>query len=226
MNQAKLQDCWAESNSGLRGSTLMRIGGLLTIVAPLGKSSAEMLSQKTDLAHLLMTASWVSWILALLVLAAAFIWVGAKPFLGRFGLYVGIFHLLNSVFLMVVLFANVNPPVPSISLSIGRNLLLVFFVLLERRNMGKPAGKFLISMALLQIVKMGTRLLDLTPTLVKQASSGLDSLFLILLGLSLVLLGNEIKKSENIWARQLLATRASGLAAFNNPEHPKSRDVE
>ncbi len=220
MNQSKPENPWAEINGGLRGSTLLHAGALMTIVGTVGNFVSDFIASSAGPAPgLLVTVAWLSWILALWLLAAGFVWIGVQPFLSRFGLFVGGFHLLNGVFLLVVLFAGVAPPLPNISLSIGRNLLLVFFVFQERKLLGKWSSNLMVTAALLQFIKIGFRILGVLPPLGKIADSGLDSLLLTLLGLSIYLVGTDVKKSENNWAIELAATRSSGFGAFNNPEH-------
>ncbi len=220
MSQAKLNNPWGEINGGLRGSTLLRTGALLTILATLGNFASTFLkSNSAQVPDILISGAWLSWILALWLLAAGFIWIGAQPFMTRFGWFVGGFHLLNGVFLLAILFARVDPPLPSISLSIGRNLLLIFFVFRELNYLNAWVGRFLISISFLQLIKITFRVLDLMPSMDEILTAGLDSLFLTLLGLSLFLVGNQIKKTENQWALEIASTRASGFSAFNNPEH-------
>ncbi len=220
MSQSQIGDPWAEINGGLRGSSLLNAGALLTIVAAVGNFIGDLLATSgSPIVNLITGGAWLSWILALWLLAAGFIWIGVQPFLSRFGLIVGVFHLLNGAFLMAVIFAGINQALPNTPFSIGRNVLLISLVLIERRVLEKNLGRFLIIMATLQIVKVTLRVLGLMPSMGRIADSGLDSLLLALLGMSIFMVGNEFKKSENLWALELASTRSAGLGSFNNPEH-------
>ncbi len=218
---------WAEINGGLRGSILLRIGALFTIAATAQNLLPRILETVGEPSPgFLVTTAWLSWIAALMLLAAGFIWVGVQPFFSRFGLLIGIFHLLNGVFLMVVLFARVPSPLPGVSLAIGRTLLLLFFGLLEKSRLRPFTTGALITVAGLQSVKIALRLLDWMPAMSPLLVGALDSLILTLIALALYLVGGDIRKAEDQWARELASTRASGFGEFNNPEHDWNRSED
>lgn len=224
MSHTTSTDHWAEINGGLRGSLLLRAGALFTILATGQYFASVLLTSPTGQASgKLVASSWLFWIAALWLLAAGFIWVGVQPFLGRFGLATGIFHLLNGVFLLLVLFAGVKPFLPNASLAIGRTLLLLFFVLAEYKHLKGSHVWILAGVALLQFLKIGLRISDQLPALSQKYDVGLDSLLLSLLAVAVYLMAGDLHHQENQWARKVASTRAKGLAEFNNPEHDWNR---
>ncbi len=66
---------WNDINGGLRGSTLLRIGALLSIPAALLNVGAEVLPH---LADTMVTTAWLLWIAALALMGAGFMWVGIQ----------------------------------------------------------------------------------------------------------------------------------------------------
>jgi hypothetical protein len=207
---------WSEINGGMRGSILLRIGAVMTILATMQNFGAAFME---DAPGILVSSAWLCWIMALWLLAAGFIWIGVHPFLGRFGLAVGAFHFLNGLFLLGVLFGGVKPFLPSVSLSIGRTLVLLFFVMLEKKHLRSFSKTLLVVVALLQFLKISLRIMEVLPSWGGIAGSGLDSLLLSLLAVAIFLVGKDVEFVENSWARELAANRSSGFGDFNNPEH-------
>ena len=90
MSQPNTKNPWAEINGGLRGSTLLVSGAIVTILATWQNFAAVLLTPSGERASgLIITSAWLCWIIALWLLAAGFIWVGVQPFLSRLGLIVG-----------------------------------------------------------------------------------------------------------------------------------------
>jgi len=207
----------------MRGSILLRSGAVITVLATLLNFAPNILPEAPGM---LVSAAWLLWIMALWLLAAGFIWIGVHPFLGRFGLVVGGFHFINGLFLLGVLFGGVAPFLPNASLSIGRTLLLLFFVLMERKHLRSSSINFLILVAFLQFLKITLRIMDILPSFGNIADSGLDSGLLALIAVAIFLVSNDIKIVENSWARELASTRASGFGDFNNPEHDWNQDED
>ncbi len=220
MDQPGNHNLWAEINGGMRGSTLLRAGAVLSILATGQLFAAGFLGQSSGI---LINSAWLSWIAALFLLASGFFWIGVHPFLGRFGLGVGVFHFLNGLFLFGVIFAEMNPFLPNASFSIGRTLLLLFFVLIEKKHLRSLSLITLVVAAFLQLMKIGLRLSELLPSLGRIPDSAIDSGLLVLMGVALFLLGGDVKTAENKWAREMLANRATGFNEFNNPEHNWNR---
>ncbi len=216
MNQPGTQNLWAEINGGIRGSSLLNAGAVVTILATVQLFAAGFLG---EISGLLVSSAWLCWITALWLLATGFFWIGVQPLLGRFGLLVGTFHFFNGLSLLLVIFLGVKPFVPNASLSIGRTLLLLFFVLIEKKYLKPFHIRALVSVAFLQFLKISLRTTEVLPSFGKLGDSALDSTLLILMAVSILLISRDIKRAENAWARELLAGRASGFGDFNNPEH-------
>jgi hypothetical protein len=224
MDQPSSANPWSEINGGLRGSTLLASGAILSILATWQNFASIVLATEGEPAsQALVTCAWLCWILALWLLAAGFIWVGVQPFLSRLGLIVGLFHLINGVVIFAVLFLGFNSPLPGISLAIGRTLLLFFFVIAEKGYFSRFTVNALASVALLQFFKIALRTMEFVPQLHQNINAGLDSIILTLLAVCIILLGRNLKRVEDSWATELAATRSSGFGEFNNPEHEWNR---
>ncbi len=66
MKQPESGNHWDEINGGLRGSTLLHAGGLMTIVATTGNLASEYLMANGGMTPAwLVTGAWLCWILAL-----------------------------------------------------------------------------------------------------------------------------------------------------------------
>ncbi|MCP4293608.1 MAG: hypothetical protein GY780_17415 [bacterium] len=225
MTEQKQQNPWNEVNGGLRGSTLLKGGAIVSVLATGQNFAAYYLgSTSHQFSSFLVSSAWLTWILALWLMAAGFIWVGLQPFFTRFGWFVGGFHFLNGLYLLVVLFAGFSAPLPGISISLGRTLLLLFFVILEKKGLKPWHRWFMVIITLLQFSKMTLRILDQLPQLGSYYDSAIDSFVLLLMSLGIFLVGNDLKKAENAWATDLASTRASGFDSFNNPEHQWNRE--
>lgn len=220
MNQSSRSNPWEEINGGLRGSTLLRAGAILSLPAALLNFAYSFLpSQGLALGDWAVTSAWLVWIVALLFMAGGFLWVGIQPFLGRFGWVVGGFFFLNALYLVLVLFARYPLPVPGASIVMGRTLVLLFFAVLESNNLSRKYSLGLIVIAFLQLAKITLRLLELWPAIAPGLDQGIDAGILILMSLALFFVGGVIRRAENSWAREIASQRAGCFADFNNPEH-------
>lgn len=214
---------WAEINGGIRGSVLLKTGAAMTILATLQNLAATYLENAPDA---LVSSGWLCWIMALWFLAAGFIWIGVHPFLGRFGWVVGGFHFLNGLVLLSVIFFGVAPFLPNVSLSIGRTLLLLFFVLMEKPALSSLSIYTMVFVSLLQFLKISLRIMEILPSLGEIGNSGIDAILLTLLAAAIFLVAKDIKNAENSWATELASNRTSGFRDFNNPEHDWNRGKE
>ena len=216
MSRSGTSNPWSDINGGMRGSVLLAAGAIISILATLQNFSTNFLS---EVPGTLVASAWLSWIMALWFLAAGFFWIGVHPFMGRFGLAVGVFHFLNGLFLLVVIFAQVAPFFPNASLAIGRTLFLLFFVIIEKTHLRTITVTTMMIVALMHFLKITLRIMEFLPTFGKIADSGLDTGLLVLLAGAILLLGRDLKTVENAWAQELVSTRDSGFDGFNNPEH-------
>lgn len=214
---------WSEINGGMRGSILLYAGAATTLLATAQNFAADFMM---DPPGMLISSAWLCWVMALLLLAAGFIWTGVHPFLGRIGLIVGGFHLLNGLFLFAVLFLGMKPFLPNVSLSIGRTLFLLIFVLMEKQYLRKFSVVTMMVVSFLHFLKISLRIMDILPSFGKYADSALDSTLLALLAVTIIIVGRDINFVEEKWARELAANRSSGFTDFNNPEHDWNRDKD
>jgi len=223
MIQTGASNPWSEINGGMRGSVLLSAGAIITVLATLQNFSTNFI---TEVPGALVASAWLCWIMALWLLAAGFFWVGIHPFMGRLGLAVGGFHFLNGLFLLVIIFAQVPPFLPNASLAIGRSLLLLFFVMVEKKHLRPLTVSMMMIAACLHFLKISLRIMEVLPTFGKVGDNGLDTGLLVLLAVAIILLGKDIKIVENSWAQELASNRVSGFDEFNNPEHEWNIDKE
>jgi len=221
MSEKNQADAWGEINGGLRGSTLLRGGAVVSITAALLNVGAEVFPHLNDP---LVTLAWLLWIAALGLMGAGFMWVGVQPFYTRYGWVIGIFFAINALYLMGVLFAGIRPPVPGVSLSIGRALLLLFFAMVEKKDLRPGPATALILIALLQFLKIGVRLAGYWPELTPLLDAGLDAALVVGTAVVIFLVGGSIRRAENMWAREIASQRHGVFSDFNNPEHDWNRE--
>lgn len=211
---------WKETRSGIRSSTTMLIGVLLTSASAIFQFGLPyFVSQDAGAGDSLVAGLWLLWILGLWVLGISFIWVGIQPFLSHFGIVVGLFHLVQGTYLLVLLFANSGAMIPPVIISVGRLMSIFLFGFVERGNIGVPLSILVWVSALLQLLKISLRVLGALPQMSLPVQSAIDTFFLLLVCIALARLGKHLKHRENTWAREKYLTRSSGLADFNNPTH-------
>jgi|GEM_PF-2326044 len=213
-------DYWRETNGGLRGSTMIRAGTVVMALAGLSNVIAPYVSSFGVVPYEpAMIAAWLSWILGLWILGAGFAWVGINPFLSRFGIVVGTFHIAQGVYLLVLLFTSARTAVPPVSLSVGRLVAILAFALIERESIGRSTSRLILVATGLALLKVAVRIMTYLPPLSATIWSLADAGMLILLAVTLLRLGTRVRILENSWAEERYRERSAGFVDFNNPEH-------
>lgn len=216
----KTTNYWQETRSGIRSSTLMYVGVLVAAVSGLMQFSLSFASPlDPSVLETFVTAYWLLWITSLWILGIAFIWVGNQPFLTHFGTVVGIFHLLQGGYLLLLLFSQTEAIIPPHLFTVSRLLALLVFGILERSNLGVPLSIFIWVTSLIQVLKIALRVLGTLPEMTGLVQNWIDTAFLLLICGALIQLGRLLRGMENIWAREKYQTQSSGFADFNNPQH-------
>jgi hypothetical protein len=211
---------WNETRSGMRSSITMLTGAILAALSGILEfSSPYLLPTGSPGSENLTSGIWLLWIFSLWVLGISFIWVGNHPFLTHFGTVVGIFHLIQGTYLLMVVFTGNGAMAPPLVFTVGRLMTLFLFGLVERQNMGLPLSIFIWVTSLLQLLKITLRVMGTLPQMTPLVAGAVDLAFLLLICLALIQLSKLLRKLENFWAEEKYKTRSSGFADFNNPEH-------
>jgi len=214
---------WAEAHGGLRGSTLLRAGAVLAALSLLVDTSCRMLVPNLEAGPLLVvTGAWLGWIAALAVLGLGFLWTGMNQVLTRYGLVVGIFHLLHAAFLLLRIFTDLPLAIPPRALVVGRLSLLLLFALQERKDLEPQGSRLLLIAAALALAKAVAAAWGFPPELGRVGNALWHFFPSLLLVLALYHTGDLVRRREDEWAEGCLAEdRGTGFEDFNNPLNPR-----
>ena len=218
VRQDQLADQWAAAHGGIRGSTLLRSGAVLSALAVLLESSGQLLGGTA--AWGLSITAWTIWTLALVALGLAYIWIGLNPVLSRVGIFVGVAHLLHAVLLMLRIFTSVELVVSPKAMVVGRLLLVVIFAARELKVLGRRTSGFLGGSALLVMAKAALPMFGVDPDLGVMVAFLRDTLPAVILALATYHTGEVIRRRETAWASAQGAGRTSGFEDYNNPFNP------
>ena len=214
---------WAEAHGGLRGSTLLRAGAVLAALSLLVDTSCRVLvPELAEGPFILVTGAWLGWIAALAVLGLGFLWTGMNQVLTRYGLVIGIFHLLHAAFLLLRIFTELPLAIPPRVMVVGRLSLLLLFAIQERKSLGSHGSRLLLIAAAVALVKAVAATWGFPPDL-GQVGNALWHFFpSLLLILAIYHTGDLVKRREDEWAEDCLAEdRGTGFEDFNNPLNPR-----
>ncbi|MCB1185014.1 hypothetical protein KDM41_16420, partial [bacterium] len=211
---------WKDVDGGFRGSLLLRagavtvaLGAVLNLAALLVGGGPESPSPSVT------TVAWLVYIAALWLLGAGFVWVGANPFLTRFGFVVGALNFLQGGLLLVLLFTNRGAMLPPVSLTVGRLLATLIFAIVEREHLARRVWRTVAVVAALSLVKTVLRIVGWWPDLGLLLGQLVDAVFLLALAAAMLQLALSIRGEEDRWARQIYETSSADFGEFNNPEH-------
>ncbi len=109
-------------------------------------------------------------------------------------------------------------------MAIGRALLLLFFAMVESRDLKIRSTVTLVVIALLQLMKMVARLTGYWPDLTPLMDTSLDAALVLCTAVALFVAGGSIRRAENKWAGEVAVHRQGVFADFNNPEHEWNRE--
>lgn len=214
-------DYWGETHGGLRGSTLLRLASLIILLGAGLNASLPWLPLDADLLqNVVPRVGWLCWISGLWLMGAGFIWIGINPILSRFGLLVGLIHVVQGLFLLLALFQGLWTNFPPAALSFGRLLLLILFVGVEAREIGRRTALVVGLACGLIIAKISARILGYLGDLTWDMRTVLDSALLALLAVAIWVLASSVRRCERSWAKQQYQDSSAGLNDFNNPQHP------
>lgn len=210
---------WREIDGGFRGSVLLRAGAYASAVGVLVNLGAQVLAGDAGPSLLLTIIAWLLYILALWLLAGGFFWVGSHPFLSRFGFLVSFFHAGHGVFLLILLFRLTEAPFAPVSLTVGRLIATLLFVIVEREWLPPRVQRLLAVSAGLLLLKAAGRSLGYLPDLGNPATPLLDAVLMLFLAAALLQLATVIRAEEDHWAEKIYNSGHADFSDFNNPEH-------
>ncbi len=229
-------DHWKEANGGLRGSTFLRWGALAYAIASLAYLCSRLLISGPlgpDNPYFLM--SLLTWNTALFLVGAGFLWTGIHPFLSRCGVAVGLFIVLQAIYL---LFSLISPRLlvfPPPVLTVGRTLLVGFFAVVEWKHLTRAGALLLTAGSFLQFFRVFLREFGIWETMPLPWAPTLSALFMLITAGGLYMVSRDLRRHEESWARANQPMRNAEFASFNNPQHhfrfqdlekePESRDL-
>jgi hypothetical protein len=208
----------------LRGSTLLRVGAVLSAVSVLLESGSRLVPGPT--AWDLGIVAWTGWTLALICLGLGFVWVGLNPVLTRVGLAVGALHLVHAALLTARIFAQVPFPFSPKTLVAGRLLLVGLFALVEAPALGKRTARLLGAAAALVLIKAMLPVAGFDPALGSVGTFLRDSVPAVLLSLAIFHAGEVIRLREDEWARHQVSGANAGFMDYNNPFNEGQRGAD
>lgn len=215
---------WADANGGLRGSTFLAVGAAAYLLAAALHVGARWQAPDTvGLGDHLFLAALLTWNLTLFLVATGMLWTGIHPFMGRFGIGVGLFIYLQAAYLLFSLIMRAPQVVPPSALTVGRTFLLAAFALVEARNIGRGAALLLGLAAGGQFVRVLLRTLGTWPPLEQPAETILSALFMAATAVALLAVARSVRRQEEQWAQNHTQHQTSRFADFNNPQHDWNR---
>ncbi|MFT5234249.1 MAG: hypothetical protein ACI9UQ_002292, partial [Candidatus Krumholzibacteriia bacterium] len=210
---------WKEIEAGFRGSLLLKLGAIFSVVGSLGNLGAELLGGGDGPAQAATTVAWVLYITGLWLFAGGFILIGTQLTMAKFSIVVGIFHAVQGVFLLILLFTFTQLPFPPISMTVGRLIAILILVFLERHLLPRRTRSILIWATGLQLTKATARALGIMSDFAAPIGPLVDTVFLIFLAAALMQLSVFARSEEDRWARQIFEAGHADFTDFNNPQH-------
>jgi len=125
---------WSEIEGGFRGSSFLKLGALFTVAGALTNLGANLLGGASSPSPTATIVAWLLYIVGLWLFTGGFVLAGTQRILTKFSILVGIFHGLQGIELLIILFTAIEVPVPAISMTVGRLISLLFFVYIERQD--------------------------------------------------------------------------------------------
>lgn len=194
------------------GAVAMALGGLLDLAHRFGAGG------ETGLLHGYLPFS--IWTSALVMFAIGFLWIGGTSEYSRACFWVALLHLAQAVNILWIVIVQGSSPIAPDSLTVGRLLTLLVFVLADRTRLPRGLRLLLGGGALLQLLKIVARTVHLLPADDSPWRTGLDVGLVLWLAAALLWTGSSFLDREREWEQQQPPEEAMGFADFNNPEHP------
>jgi hypothetical protein len=199
----------------MRSSTGFRLGaGLLALCALMQLALLHVPFDLVALPALAVILPWWLFVVALVVVGAAFSSLTVRHFCGSAGILPGSVHLLQAVFVLLVLRGTreIYPLAPHLPLL--KYGALAGFALLERRYLSGATRHLLLGVAMAQIAKILLRtFVTLPPTATRTA----DGILVLVQVVALGLLAADVHFEEDLWARNLLGSAGATIEDLDDP---------
>jgi hypothetical protein len=223
MNQTHRADAWREANGGFRGSHLLAGGtALLALGALLALVGLLVGGPDTGSRDGVVVAGWLAYILGLGLVGTGFGWSCIAGILPRAGLAVAVMHVLQSGYLLYMLYGRSQPPVSPVALTVGRLLAVIVFAILAAGALGPRTARILGVAAGLGLAKALLRVL--VPA--ADGGAGVDAAVLLVMAAAFAMAARRLRRIEDEWARNHNMGGRSDFSEFNNPEHDWNKPDE
>ena len=193
---------WGYIHAGVRPSSALTAGAVLTFVAPLllllWPGAAE--------------AAWLVWGGSLILVGGGLVLTGMRQWFSFVGVFVGGLYLAHAGFLGAALAGHELAPLIYRIVAIPKLLSLVLLVPVSRRCLG-PHRRFLLGAAgVVGATKVALRVADLLPT---QGADLIDAVVNTLVSAALLMVARGLRRRENEWAHRVHADSSASFADFN-----------
>lgn len=160
------------------------------------------------------------WTFALVLFAIGFLWIGTAQGYSKAAIWVALLHVGQALNILVIVITQGRSPFAPVSLTVGRLLTVLVFVLIDRARLPGKLRLLLAGGLVLQIAKIFARAAHALPAGDPVAMAALDTGLVLWLAAALLWTGSSFLEAEKEWEEQQPPGEAMGLADFNNPEHP------
>jgi len=201
---------WGRLGLGLRTSSGFRIGAALLTLCVLVQLALHYAPvEPWDLPTAVHDAPWWLFATTLAVLGVSYVSLTLRPFFGSAGALPGLVHLLQAIFVLLVLrgvreIHHLAPYAPLLKYG-----ALAGFALLDRFYMTAGTRRLLLMVAAAETVKILVRTFELLPETLTQP---IDAVLALAQALTLWRLAADVYHEENLWASSLLGSSGATLA--------------
>ena len=200
MNATEDSQAWGAIRAGMRPSTMLAMGAVLTSLGPLLNLGSSLL------------LAWAVWGAALAICSAGMIMCGLRQWFSHLGVAAGLLYLAQFSALAAVVAGLDQAAVAYRMFAVPKLLVLVFIALLTRKHVAGHRRLLLGVAGIVGTLKIGARMLDLIPP---QLEDAIDAAANTLLAVALFVLARGLRRRENEWAHQVHDFSSSNFAAFN-----------
>lgn len=213
MVQERGPDDWREAHGGFRGSHLLLAGaGLLAAGAALSLAGGAG-------GGTLVEAGWLAYLLGLGVTGLGLGWSAIAGILPRIALAAAVLHVVQSAYLLVILYGRLEPAISPVAVTVGRLAAVLAFVVVGAPRLGRRTSWVLGGATGIALARTIAR--ALWPEL--DGGPVLDATILLVLGTAHAATGRRLRALEDAWAREHNPGRRSDFSEFNNPQHDWNR---
>jgi hypothetical protein len=194
-------EAWGAIGEGLRPSTVLVIGSILTLAGP-----------AFQLIEPLRGVAWIIWTLALFVVGAGLILSGLRPWLNSIAVTVGCLYLAHALALLIALQNIYEAAVVYRIIGIAKLLSLGLLALRSREAFGKNIRWLLAVAGFVGAFKVSLNVLELMPSRLAYAADLGQNIFT---AVALFLSARGLRRRENEWAHGEESMSTASFEDFN-----------